>query len=178
MHPHLAEVFTLLDASRDGLRAAVARVPAAARGQRPAPDRWSVNEILEHLALVETRFAANVAAALAQARATGLGPECDARVPLDDALLVRVVDRAERRTAPEEMLPTGTLDEAAAWQALDQAHETFRRTLLGGDGLALGGVVSDHRRFGTLTAYQWAEVVAGHEWRHVEQITEMAAERA
>ncbi len=49
MHPHLAEVFALLDQSRAALRAAVATVEPGVRARRPGPDGWSVNEILEHL---------------------------------------------------------------------------------------------------------------------------------
>ena len=174
MHPHLAEVFVLLDESRDALRAAVARVPAEARPRRPAADRWSVNEVIEHLALVEARFAAQVSAAIDQARAAGLGPERDPRVPLDATLRRRLADRTERRQAPEGAVPTGTLDEQAARAALERAYETFRTALIDADGLALGTVYAEHRRWGPLTAYQWAEVLAGHAKRHAQQIAEVA----
>jgi DinB family protein len=176
MHPHLAEVFVLLDQSRVALRAAVALVPAEARARRPGPDRWSVNEVIEHLALVEARFAADVAEAIEKARAAGLGPEGELRVPLDEAIRRRLVDRTERRQAPEKAVPTGTLDEQAAWDALQRAHDRFRKALLDADGLALGTVYAEHRRWGALTAYQWAEVLAGHAKRHAEQIAEMAGQ--
>jgi hypothetical protein len=176
MHPHLAEVFVLLDESRSALRSAVASVPADARGRKPAADRWSVNEVLEHLALTEARFAAQVAGAIDQARAAGLGPEHEPRVPLDDVIRRRLVDRTERRQAPEAALPTGTLDEQAAWEALGRAHDRFRRALIDAEGLALGTVYAEHRRWGALTPYQWAEVLAGHAKRHAEQIAELAGQ--
>jgi hypothetical protein len=176
MHPHLEDVFALLDDSRAALRAAVARVPPGMRRRRPAPDRWSVNDVLEHLSLVEARWAAAVSEAIAQARAAGLGPERDPREPLDDALRQRLISRAERREAPPPSRPTGTLDDAAAWAALERAHEAFRAALREADGLALGSVRATHSRWGALTVYQFAEVIAGHARRHAEQIAELATE--
>lgn len=178
MHPNLAEVFALLDQSQSALRAAVERVPAARCAEKPAPDRWSVNEILEHLALADGYFAETVSAGIAKARAEGLGPERAAREPLADAVRTRLTDRSEKREAPPTMMPTGQLDGRAAWAAFEQARQRFRDALQAADGLALGSVVAEHRRFGPLTAYQWAEVVAGHAGRHVAQIEEMARERA
>lgn len=177
MHPHLEEVFAALDESRVVLHAAVARVAPDARARKPAADRWSVNEILEHLGLVEARFAAMVGEAIAKARAAGLGPEREARAPIGAALEAQVIDRAERRQAPPNMIPTGALDETAAWLALDHADDLFRSTLRAADGLALGTVMTDHRRWGALTAYQWAEVIAAHRRRHAEQIAELADEK-
>ena len=175
MHPHLAEVFALLDQSRAELRAAVATVDPGARPRRPGPDRWSVNEILEHLALVERRFEATVGGAIAKARSAGLGGEQGERVPLAGDLRTIVRDRSGRRKAPEAVIPTGTLDEAAAWTAVEQARQSFRQTIGSADGLALGTVTAEHHRWGPLTVYQWVEVLANHEARHAEQIAEVAA---
>jgi len=175
MHPHLAEVFALLDQSRAALRKAVAGAPSAVRAERPGPDRWSVTEILEHLALVEGRFDATVGEAIAKARAAGLAGERDVRVTLPDDLRTIIRDRSDRRQAPEAVVPTGHVDEAAAWAALEQARTDFRATVSSADGLALGTVTAEHRRWGALTIYQWVEALATHEARHAEQVEEVAA---
>jgi hypothetical protein len=52
MHAHIADVLPLLDNSRSVLKSAVDRVPESLRRTRPANDRWSVAEVLEHLAKV------------------------------------------------------------------------------------------------------------------------------
>jgi hypothetical protein len=174
MHPHLVEVFALLDRSRAALRKAVAAVPSSLRRERPAPDRWSVTEVLEHLALVEARFDSTVGAAISKARTAGLESERDARVPLSDELRTVLRDRVNRREAPKAVLPTGTVDEQLAWAALEEARVHFRATVSAADGLALGTVTAEHHRWGALTIYQWVEVLAGHEARHTEQIAEIA----
>ena len=165
-----------MDRSRDAVRAAIAGVPAALRGRRPAPDRWSVAEVLEHLALVEVRFAASVEEALTAARAAGLAEESEPRVPLAELVRTRLADRGEKRDAPRAAVPTGTLDDAAAMAALEAARQQFRANVVSGDGFALGRVTAEHRRWGPLTIYQWVEVLAGHEQRHAAQIAEVGAQ--
>ena len=174
MHPHITEVFASLDESLAALRQAVDAVPPARRATRPAPDRWSVNDVLEHLVLVERSFEKTVRGAIEQARAGGLGPEQGARVPLDATIGRRLGDRSERRPAPEHALPGGHMDDATAWTELEKVRRAFRETIGGADGLALGSVTAEHRRWGPLTVYQWVEVWAGHEQRHVQQIAEMS----
>jgi len=174
MHPHISELLADLDASRAAVKAAVGTVPAEQRGTRPGPDRWSVNEILEHLALVERAFAGNVTKAIAAAREAGVGAEQGPKVGLDAEMRARFIDRTARREAPEAVVPTGTLDEAAAWKALDEARAAFRSALLSGDGMALGDARAEHKRWGPLSVYQWAEILALHEHRHAAQIAAIA----
>jgi len=50
-------VLALLDAERASFLAAVARVPAAQQSRRAAPDRWSVVEIVEHVARIDVGVA-------------------------------------------------------------------------------------------------------------------------
>ena len=50
VHESVAPTLALLDAEREGLLAAVQRVPAELRDRRPAAMRWSIAEVLEHLA--------------------------------------------------------------------------------------------------------------------------------
>jgi len=175
MHAHVAEVLARLDDSRTVLGAAVNAVPEPLRRTRPAEGRWSVAEVLEHLAKVDRLFAERIASAIGEARAGGLGPEHQARDPLPDAVTQRMHDRTDKREAREMVLPTGTVDTSAAWEDLDRARQEMRAAVAGADGLALGSVRADHRFFGTLNVYQWVELTAAHEIRHADQIREIGA---
>ena len=175
MHPHLAHLFSLLEASRVELEAAVDTVPEGRRRERPAPDRWSVAEILEHLGLVEKRFTGVVAKAIANAREAGLGQETSARTPFPQQHAHRLLDRSERRQAPDVVKPSGSMDVASAWNALAHADTGLRDAVMAADGLALSAVTADHHIWGPLNVYQWVELAAGHERRHANQIREIAA---
>jgi hypothetical protein len=174
MHPHLEEVFSRLDAARAALRAAIDTVPESARTLKPAPDCWSAAEVVEHLSIVERMFGERITNAI-EARAAGLDRESTDRAKLPDAIEGRMTDRVNKRKAVDAALPTGTLSCEAAWAAFENGHARVRAAVGAADGLALGDVTVDHPFFGTLTIYQWIELMAAHEGRHTEQIKEIAS---
>ena len=176
MHPHITDVFSKLDEARDELSAAVETVPESLRSERPADNRWSVAEVLEHVALVEQRFAGVIVDAIAKARAAGLGPEAGARAPFPEHVSGPLLDRRDRRDAPEAVQPTGTLDPVAAWAAFERSRDRLRAVVSDADGLALSQVVADHHRWGPLDVYHWIELAAGHQRRHADQVREIAAQ--
>ena len=175
MHAHLQEVLPLLDNSRSVLKAAVDQVPTTLRRTRPADDRWSVAEVLEHLAKVNRLFAEYIATSVAKARASGLGPEQQPRAPLSTDIVNKMKDRSARRQARDIVLPSGSVECDDAWADLDRSREDIRKAVLEADGLALGSVTAEHRFFGVLNVYQWVELTAEHECRHADQIREIAA---
>jgi hypothetical protein len=176
MHQHLIDVLAALDASRQALRKAVEAIPPAGRTTRPGPERWSPVEIVEHLSLVESRFSAVVGGKIADALHAGLGPERETREPLPDRIRTLLADRTGKRNAPEAAIPSGMMDERAAWAAADTARAGFRAAVLSADGLGLSGVIHEHPFFGPLNVYQWVELIAAHEMRHVAQVREAAAQ--
>src|SRR5512134_285200 len=101
MHTHLTEVLSRLDGARTALRGAIDAIPAPLQRQRPAPDRWSAAEVLEHLTLVERIFGGRIVKALDAARSSGLAPEAQPRAALPDAIEQRMSDRVNKRQAPE-----------------------------------------------------------------------------
>jgi hypothetical protein len=175
MDPALTEVFARLDRSRAVLRTVVETVPPHFRDQRPAPDRWSVAGVLEHLSLVDERFTGILAQRIAEARASGPQAEQTPAPLLPENVHTMLADRTERRNAPEPLHPRG-LDCSAAWDKAEAARAAFRATLAGADGLALSRVLHDHPRFGSLNACQWCEFIAAHERRHTDQIREIATQ--
>ncbi|HEY1306964.1 MAG TPA: DinB family protein [Vicinamibacterales bacterium] len=173
MHPHLEQVFARLDRSRAALRAAVETVPAGARATRPAAERWSAAEVVEHLSMVERIFGERIVNAL-RARVPELAPETAERTSLPDPIEARMADRVNKRNAPDTARPTGTLAWNDALAIVEQGHARLRSFVSGADGLALSQVTLDHAFFGTLTVYQWIELIAAHEARHTDQIKEIA----
>jgi len=176
MHQHLVDVLATLDASRQALRESMAAISPAVRTVRPGPDRWSPVDIVEHLSLVESRFSAVVGGKIADALNDGLTAEQRPREPLPDKIRTMLADRTGKRTAPEAALPSGAMNEQAAWAAADKARAGFRAAVLNADGLALSGVIHEHPFFGPLNVYQWVELIAAHEMRHVAQVRETAAQ--
>ena len=176
MHPRIQEVLEYLDTTRTDLSQAVEGVPAARREERPGADRWSVAEVLEHLAIIERRVVKMVAGRIAAAKASGVGPELETSSVLDSINRGGVADRSRRVTAPEMIQPQSAADAASVWSALQQSRARLREAVLAGDGLALSEVTQEHPVLGVINLYQWLIFVGSHEARHTEQIREIAGE--
>jgi hypothetical protein len=166
-----------LDDNRRALRAAVDAVPVADRGRRPARDRWSVAEIVEHVAIVEGRVTVRLAEAFDALPAAAL-PASDAAPPVDRSFIARVGNRTNRFKTGAHAEPTGALDADAAWASAAASRDAFRRLLERSDGRDVASIVFPHPAFGPLTFYQWAVFLGGHDARHADQIREIAVELA
>ena len=173
-HPRAREVYDYLVTARVHLEDAVRVVPEAARDARRSPDRWSVAEVLEHLATANASIAGLITKRVAAGRETGLGHDPETTSILWTLDVARLLDRRERMDAPERIVPTGTLTAAAAWQALERADAAVQEAVVAADGLALGTITYPHRFLGPLNLYQWVAFAAAHEFRHAAQIREMA----
>jgi DinB family protein len=152
MHPRIAELVEALDGRRAELTRAVSQVPTVARNRRPAKDRWSVAEVLEHLALVEENVGNQVRRVVAAQRVHGLGAEHDSTSMAQTFNTAFVLDRSQKRVARDAMQPRGGIDAAAAWMRLERARQVTRDTLRELDGIALCDVSAPHPALARLMA--------------------------
>lgn len=177
MHPRIQEILNCLDTELAGLRSAVGTVPLERRGDRPASDRWSVAEVLEHLAMVENSVVKACSRQLAAAREAGLPQESETTPIIQSLPIERVANRDRVWPAPERLHPKG-IDASAAWTEIEGARARLIEFVRSSDGLALGQVSFPHPALGTLNLYQWLLFAAGHHARHAAQIREIAEQLA
>lgn len=172
MRPRTTELLAHLDGQHAELGRAVAAVPVALRARPPAADRWSVANVLEHLAIVEARVVEGLVRRLADARAAGLPPGADASV-VRAADIARYLDRERRLVAGAASQPTGHLGAEEAWALMDEVRGSTRALVIEADGIAVDAVVLPHPVFGSLNFYQWIVFLGGHEGRHALQVHEI-----
>ena len=172
MQPRTLEVLAFFDEQRAILKSAFDSTPVEIRERAPALDRWSPANIVEHLAIVETRIASILSERIQEARAAGIGQETSTEPLLPTLDVGRVYDRTTRVKAPETAIPTG-LDSVAAWSKLESATSLLKGMAQSGDGLALLSVLHSHPRFGPMSVYQWIAFLGAHETRHASQIREI-----
>lgn len=165
----IATLRTALNADRRTLRAAVDRVPASLWTVKPAPDRWSVAEVLEHLSIVERGALMRVRALIQEAPAVDVTTTVTA---IDRGFLE---NRTRRLMAPDRIQPTGTVSVEAALAALDSSREELMVALDGAEACDLSKVTQPHPVLGPLDGYQWIAIIGGHEMRHALQIDEIGA---
>lgn len=171
MQSTISELLQYLDEQRAVLHAAVASVPADHHRTAPGEGRWSVANVLEHLAMVETRIATMLRPKIAEARAAEPSSvAASAAAPLD---MARLIDRTRKIQSPPTSQPSGALDTTAALAALEQSRAAMRETVLAAEGAPLQAVVAPHPVFGPLDLGGWIRFVGGHEARHAAQIREI-----
>jgi uncharacterized damage-inducible protein DinB len=156
----------LLEKERLALLAAVDRVALADRDHRPAPGRWSVAEILEHLVKVEQAVANLIATRGREPLPTAMEPPVPEATERVAALRVR-----ERRIdVPDALRPSGALSADDALTALAASRRALLDAARAADPVALEHRTYFHAVLGRLTLRDWLAFVAHHEARHAAQI--------
>lgn len=160
-----------LEKTRDGVAAAAHGLSDAQFKFKSAPDRWSVAETLEHIALAEDMIFQNVTEKVMKA-----GPGAPGRdtAKLDAAVLAMVPDRSHKATAPPPLVPTSrwTPQEALDHFLASRAKTIeYMKTTPG-----LRDHVGDSPLGQPLDGYEWLLFIGAHSERHTKQMLEVKAD--
>ncbi|MGA7856113.1 MAG: DinB family protein [Candidatus Acidiferrales bacterium] len=138
---------------------------------RPAPDRWSVAECLEHIVTVEARLLERIQTTLEK------GPDSSRRSAFDgkDAVMVTgTIARELRFQAPEILVPTGRVPDEQLLPDFEAARQKSR-DFAASTQADLRSHFFKHPALGDLDLYQWLLMIAAHCDRHRAQIEEVIA---
>ena len=140
---------------------------------KPAGNRWSITECLEHIALVEKNLFKGVQLGMN----APANPERRAEISVSDVDVIKGMrSRKSARLAPVGTEPTGLLGDAAG--AL-QTFDTLRDTIIDfGQNTQedLRTHYFDNRVFGTIDVFQALLMIANHSERHRKQLEEIKAD--
>jgi uncharacterized damage-inducible protein DinB len=165
----VAEIFEDIDRARGRLLQAVEHLGEGRETFRPATERWSVAEVIEHLSAVERRMLGLLNALLQKAEAAA--PPHAADAPFAPVTIAEFVEqsRKEKYTAPENIRPGGAplADSLAALRDSRAALHALRPRVEQVDG---ANTHFPHPAWGPLNLYQWLAFVGAHESRHLAQI--------
>src|ERR1039458_10165499 len=163
-----------LQATHDAFLKSIAGLSDAQWRFKPAPDRWSVAEVAEHIAVSESMIFGMVQK---QIMVSPASPEKRSEVAgKDEIILTRVPDRSHKAQAPEFLKPTNRW---ATREELTKAFEDSRKATMDyvrttNDDLR--DHFGPHPIFGSLDAYQWILLISAHSDRHTKQIEEVKAD--
>lgn len=140
---------------------------------KPAPNRWSVGECVEHIMLSEGLLRVKMEEALAGAP----NPDWQAKTAGKTEFLLKVMaPRQGKAEAPESIQPQSKLTRVEVMAKLAQ---TRAKTLKFAE--TTEATMNDHTAehpfpvFNTLSAYQWLLYIPLHNMRHDKQIQEVMA---
>jgi len=156
-----------LKSSRDKYCEAVSGLSEAQAKFKPGPDRWSIEEITEHLALAEKGM-------LTRIKEMSKPAERLHRPEREEEIKGMITNRATPRKAPETVVPTGRFGSLA--NALAQFRANREETIAYMEQCPedLRARTVEHP-LGLISCQEFSLVLINHPLRHIGQIQEIKA---
>ncbi len=160
-----------LHASRKLFLDSVAGLSEAQLNFKPAPEKWSIAEVAEHIALSESSiFQAAEGAMKSPAREKMADPD-----KIDEKILTAIPSRTIKAEAPKPLRPhhqfKTTTEAVASFTSPRDQHIKY----LSETQDALREHFFKNPVLGDINAFQWILFVSAHTERHVAQINEVKA---
>ena len=160
-----------LETTKKGVLEATKGLTPAQWNFKPAPDRWSIAECMEHIASAEDYIRALVVEKVMVAPAA---PDRDV-AKIDEAIISNVPDRTNKVQAPEPLKPTNRFGSPQA--AIEHFVESRAKTEeFVKDTAGLRDHAADSPVGIKWDAYEFVLLIAAHSERHTKQINEVRAD--
>jgi len=160
-----------LESTKKGVMEATKGLSEAQWNFKPAPDRWSVAQVMEHIAAAEDYILGTAKEKVMTAPAGEPGRDIK---KTDEAVIMMVPDRSHKAQAPEPLVPSNRFGspEGSVKHFVDSraATEDFLKSTAG---------LRDHvmdSPLGKLDGYEFVLFIAAHSERHTKQINEVKAD--
>ena len=161
-----------LEKTRAGVFQATKGLSEAQWNFKPAPDRWSVAEVTEHIAAAEDLLRGRIQNEVLKAPPRSGTEDLKA---IDEFVLKAIPDRSRKAQAPEPLRPNNRF--GSPQESLKHFKES-RATTIG-----FLKKTKDLREHATdsplgkkLDGYEWVLFIAAHSERHTKQIEEVKAD--
>ncbi len=161
-----------LEKTRQGVLDATKGLSATQWNFKPAPDRWSVAEVMEHIAAAEDFLYSNIQDKIMKAPARPAGEDVKA---IDEMVMMAIADRTHKAQAPEPLKPTNRFGSPEG--SLKHFEEGRAKTEeLAKTGQGLRDHAEDSFLQKKLDPYEWILFISAHSERHTKQILEVKAD--
>jgi hypothetical protein len=162
------KALALLESSKKGVLAATKGLSEAQWNFKPAPEKWSIAECMEHIAAAEDFIRGNIVENVMKAPAV---PDRDI-AKIDAGILAMVPDRSNKVQAPEPIRPINRYGSPqAAIKHFVESRATTEDFLKKTADLRGHGV--DSPLGGKWDAYEFILLIGAHSERHTKQIEEV-----
>lgn len=162
-----------LESTKNGVLDATRGLSDAQWNFKSAPDRWSVAEVVEHLAAAEDLLRGMTQEQVMKSPAVPVRDAVETK-KADEGVLMLVPDRSHKAQAPEPLKPTNRFGSpAAAQKHFVESRAATEEYLKSTPGLRahLGD-----SPLGKLDGYEFVLFIAAHSERHTKQMLEVKAD--
>lgn len=168
----ISDVYSANAKFREGFLAVLGDITPAEAAAVPEGEKWSIQQIVEHVGIVNSGMSRICAKLLAASIADGKAS--DGSFSLSERFAKGISMMGERKAeAPERVLPTGevpiqtTLD---GFPAIDAEYAALKPDI---ERFDLTEHTFPHPFFGPLNAGEWLVMQGLHEGRHTQQIARL-----
>jgi hypothetical protein len=166
------KALTHLETTRQGVIDATKGLSSAQWNFKPAPDRWSVAQVTEHIAAAEDYLRGMVTEKVMTAPPRPAGEDVTA---IDEMVVKMIPDRSTKRQAPEPLVPSNRFGSPeGSLKHFLEARATTEDFLKKTPDLRDHAVDSPLGK--KLDAYEWILFISAHSERHTKQILEVKAD--
>lgn len=161
-----------LESTKEAIVDATKALSAAQWNFKSGPDRWSVAEVMEHIAAAEDYIRENITEKVMKAPARS---EAEDVKMLDDTVIAKIPDRSVKVQAPEPLKPTNRFGSPdGSLKHFLESRQTTEAFLTSHDDLRAHAADSPLGK--KLDAYEWVLFLTAHSERHTKQINEVKAD--
>jgi hypothetical protein len=165
----LTDVFTANDMVRNQFIETMVDISDIEAQTRLDDEKWSISQIVEHLALVDQGIARICGKLLSEAK--NAGQMSDGTISISSDFWQRAAQIAEEKVeAPLQVQPTGGTTVSDSVEELCDNVKTFEKMRSDLEVYDLTIPKFPHPYFGPINAVEWLVVAGEHERRHTQQI--------
>lgn len=165
----IADIYSANKKARENLETAISDISDDEAAALPDGDTWTIQQIVEHLSMVDIGISRICAKLVEEAKERG--DLSDGTVKLSDEFRDKsALVGSVKIEAPDRVQPTGNVTISEALDRMNANYSAFEAIRADLEKYDLSQPKFPHPYFGNITAAEWMIVVGGHEQRHTAQI--------
>lgn len=173
-YENIKEIYAANDRIREKLKAAIGNLSDEQANKMTDDGKWSVADIVEHVAKVEVGMTQISAKLLSEAEKKG--GKSDGKAMISEEFLQKAISAVNQKfEAPERVRPAGGKKIAESLKDLEESRRKLYDLKPLFEQVECSDFKFPHPAFGDLSAHEWLALVGGHEMRHLTQIERVLA---
>lgn len=171
----IADIYQTNDKIHEKLKQTIADLNDKQLTFLPDGEKWTVTQIVEHIAIVKDGMTKISAKLLAQGQAEGKSSNGNA-ILTENFIQKAGESRRLKFEAPERIHPTGNLTVEQSLAKMNEDNEKLEQLRPLFETVECSNHKFPHPFMGDLSAHEWLALIGGHEARHTAQIERIVAE--
>lgn len=168
----IVDIYSANEKIRQGLLATVANVTDAEAAALPDGEKWTVRQLVEHVAIVENNIT-RLCARMIGAAKTG-GKLANGNIGVSNETMAKWAASSDAKLeAPDRVQPSGDVSIADSIKQLTANIDALAALQHDLETYDMTEHKFPHPYFGDLTATEWLVLIGGHEKRHTIQLQKL-----